>query len=157
MKRAAIFLLVFSLLAGLTLTAEAASSYTLPDALKNIPRKAEELSIPGELPPYVQITLWKVEENGAIRLELEEPVPRLKIMEQKGFVVKHKSGAGKTFVFSPLMTRERYRRLVVDDVKDTFFGGSVKSLVSFFAEEDELTQEDINEILTILQSRNHAH
>ena len=82
MKRAAIFLLVFSLLAGLTLTAEAASSYTLPDALKNVPRKAEELSIPGELPPYVQITLWKVEENGAIRLELEEPVPRLKIMEQ---------------------------------------------------------------------------
>ena len=69
MKRAAIFLLVFSLLAGLTLTAEAASSYTLPDALKNVPRKAEELSIPGELPPYVQITLWKVEENGAIRIE----------------------------------------------------------------------------------------
>ena len=82
MKRAAIFLLVFSLLAGLMTTAEAASSYTLPDALKNVPRKAEELSIPGELPPYVQITVWKVEENGAIHLELEEPVPRLKIMEQ---------------------------------------------------------------------------
>lgn len=83
MKRAAIFLLVFSMLAGLTLTAEAASSYTLPDALKTVPQKTEGLSIPGELPPYVQITVWKVDdENGSIHLELEEPVPRLKIMEQ---------------------------------------------------------------------------
>ena len=100
--------------------------------------------------------LWDMQ-RGATIAEIQKQYPFLKIMEQKGFVVKHKSGAGKTFVFSPLMTRERYRRLVVDDVKDTFFGGSVKSLVSFFAEEDELTQEDINEILTILQSRNHAH
>ena len=80
----------------------------------------------------------------------------LKIMEQKGFVEKRKSGSGKTYVYSPLLTRERYRRLVVDDVKDTFFGGSVKSLVSFFAEEEELSLEDINEILTILQNRNHV-
>jgi hypothetical protein len=82
MKRAAIFLLVLSLLAGLTLAAEAASSYTLPDALKAVPQNTEGLSIPGELPPYVQVTVWKVEDNGAIHLELEEPVPRLKIMEQ---------------------------------------------------------------------------
>ena len=69
---------------------------------------------------------------------------------------KRKSGTGKTFVYSPLLTRERYRRLVVDDVKDTFFGGSVKSLVSFFAEEDELSQDDINEILMMLKNRSHA-
>ena len=41
--------------------------------------------------------------------------------------------------------------MVMDDVKDTFFGGSAKSLVSFFAEEDELTQDDIDEILTMLK------
>ena len=76
----------------------------------------------------------------------------LKILTQKGFV-EHKKGAGKLLIYSPLMTRERYRRQVMNDVKQTFFGGSVKSLVSFFAEEDELTQEDINEILTILQNR----
>ena len=52
------------------------------------------------------------------------------------------------------MTKERYCRQVMDDVKQTFFDGSVASLVSFFAEEDELSQEDINEILAILKSRN---
>ena len=98
-----------------------------------------------------------------IQREYPEPQPAyttiatfLKIMEQKGFVEKRKSGAGKTYVYSPLLTRERYRRMVMDDVKDTLFGGSAKSLVSFFAEEDELTQDDINELLTMLKKRRHA-
>ncbi len=110
--------------------------------------------------------LWDMQHGACvadIQKQFPEPQPAyttiatfLKIMEQKGFVEKRKGSSGKTFVYSPLMTRERYRRLVMEDVKDTFFGGSVKSLVSFFAEEDELTQDDINEILTILQNRNHA-
>ena len=98
-----------------------------------------------------------------IQREYPEPQPAyttiatfLKIMEQKGFVEKRKSGAGKTYVYSPLLTRERYRRMVMDDVKDTLFGGSAKSFVSFFAEEDELTQDDINELLTMLKNRPHA-
>ena len=110
--------------------------------------------------------LWDIQRGACVAEILKlypEPQPAyttiatfLKIMEQKGFVEKRKSGNGKPFVYFPLMTRERYRRLVVDDVKDTFFGGSVKSLVSFFAEEEELSQEDINEILTILKNRNHV-
>ncbi len=110
--------------------------------------------------------LWDMQ-RGACIAEIQKQYPEphpayttiatfLKIMEQKGFVEKRKSGSGKTFVYSPLLTRERYRRLVVDDVKDTFFGGSVKSLVSFFAEEEELSLEDINEILTILKNRKHV-
>lgn len=110
--------------------------------------------------------LWDMQRGACIaEIQKQYPDPHpayttiatfLKIMEQKGFVEKRKSGSGKTFVYSPLLTRERYRRLVVDDVKDTFFGGSVKSLVSFFAEEEELSLEDINEILTILQNRKHV-
>ena len=107
--------------------------------------------------------LWDMQRGACIaeiQKQYPEPQPAyttiatfLKIMEQKGFVEKRRCGTGKTFAYSPLLTRERYRRMVMNDVKDTFFGGSVKSLVSFFAEEDELTQEDINEILTILQNR----
>ena len=111
--------------------------------------------------------LWDMQ-RGACIAEIQKQYPEphpayttiatfLKIMEQKGFVEKRKSGSGKTFVYSPLLTRERYRRLVVDDVKDTFFGGSVKSLVSFFAEEEALSLEDINEILNILKNRKHVH
>ena len=111
--------------------------------------------------------LWDMQRGACvadIQRQFPEPQPAyttiatfLKILEQKGFVEKRKGGSGKTFVYSPLLTRERYRRLVMDDVKNTFFGGSVKSLVSFFAEEDELTQEDVNEILAILKNRCHAY
>jgi len=111
--------------------------------------------------------LWDMQRGACvadIQRQFPEPQPAyttiatfLKIMEQKGFVEKRKGGSGKMFVYSPLLTRERYRRLVMDDVKNTFFGGSVKSLVSFFAEEDELTQEDVNEILAILKNRCHAY
>ena len=106
--------------------------------------------------------LWDMQRGACVNdilAQYPEPKPAyttiatfLKILTQKGFV-EHKKGAGKLLIYSPLMTRERYRRQVMNDVKQTFFGGSVKSLVSFFAEEDELSQEDINEILTILQNR----
>ena len=107
--------------------------------------------------------LWDIQ-RGAFVADVQQQYPEpqpayttiatfLRILEQKGFVERRKGNTGKLHFYYPLMTRERYRRLVMDDVKQTFFGGSVKSLVSFFAEEDELTQEDINEILSILQNR----
>ncbi len=107
--------------------------------------------------------LWSMQRGACvadIQKQYPEPQPAyttiatfLKILEQKGFVERRKSNVGKLLVYSPLMTKERYRRQVMDDVKDTFFDGSVASLVSFFAEEDSLSQEDISEIMAILQSR----
>lgn len=107
--------------------------------------------------------LWNMGKGACVNdilAQYPEPKPAyttiatfLKILEQKGFVERRKGNTGKQLVFTTLMTRERYRRLVMDEVKETFFGGSAASLVSFFAEEEELTQEDINEILTILQNK----
>jgi predicted transcriptional regulator len=107
--------------------------------------------------------LWSMQRGAYvadIQKQYPEPQPAyttiatfLKILEQKGFVERRKSNVGKLLVYSPLMTKERYRRQVMDDVKDTFFDGSVASLVSFFAEEDDLSQEDISEIMAILQTR----
>lgn len=107
--------------------------------------------------------LWNMQRGACvadIQKQYPEPQPAyttiatfLKILEQKGFVERRKSNVGKLLVYSPLMTKERYRRQVMDDVKDTFFDGSVASLVSFFAEENDLSQEDISEIMAILQMR----
>ena len=107
--------------------------------------------------------LWNMQRGACvadIQKQYPEPQPAyttiatfLKILEQKGFVERRKSNVGKLLVYSPLMTKERYRRQVMDDVKDTFFDGSVASLVSFFAEENDLSQEDISEIMAILQTR----
>ncbi len=75
----------------------------------------------------------------------------LKILEQKGFVERRK-GQGKLLFYSPLMTRERYRREVMAEVKQTFFGGSLTSLVSFFAREEQLSDAEVDEIIAIIRN-----
>lgn len=76
----------------------------------------------------------------------------LKILEQKGFV-EHRKGQGKLLIYSPLMTRERYRRQVMDDVKQTFFGGSLTSLISFFAKSEQLSDAEIDELIDIIKQK----
>ena len=70
----------------------------------------------------------------------------LKILTQKGFV-EHKKGSGKLLIYSPLITREKYRRQVMEEVKDDFFGKSFKSMFSFFVREEHLTAEEIQELI----------
>jgi len=82
MKRAVTFLLMLALLSGLALPAGAAGSYTLPEPLKSVPATTDGLFLPGELPPYVSVKAFSVDEDGAVHLELGEKVPRLKILEQ---------------------------------------------------------------------------
>ena len=74
----------------------------------------------------------------------------LKILTQKGFV-EHKKGSGKLLIYSPLITREKYRRQVMEEVKDDFFGNSFKSMFSFFVREEHLTAEDIQELIDQIQ------
>ena len=104
--------------------------------------------------------LWDMQRGACVADVLaryDEPRPAyttvatfLKILEQKGFVERRK-GQGKLLFYTPMMTRERYRREMMEDVKQTFFGGSLTSLVSFFAREEQLSDDQIAEILSIIE------
>lgn len=104
----------------------------------------------------VMNVLWVMGRGACVNDILEhypEPKPAyttiatfLKILTQKGFV-EHKKGTGKLLIYSPLITKEKYRRRVMEEVKDDFFGNSFKSMFSFFVKEEHLTAEDIEEIL----------
>jgi len=109
--------------------------------------------------------LWaKKEGRGTVRDVLEcypEPKPAytttatfLKILTQKGFVVAEKNaGDGKTFFFRPTITQDEYRKRVMKDVKDSFFGGSAKSLVSFFMQEESIDPSEIKELLAMINEQ----
>ena len=71
----------------------------------------------------------------------------LKILTQKGFVEHKKGSSGKLLIYSPLITKEKYRRQVMEEVKDDFFGNSFKSMFSFFVREEHLTAEEIQELI----------
>ena len=74
----------------------------------------------------------------------------LKILTQKGFV-EHKKGTGKLLIYTPLITKEKYRRQVMEEVKDDFFGNSFKSMFSFFVKEEHISADDIKELLKLME------
>jgi predicted transcriptional regulator len=104
--------------------------------------------------------LWDLQRGACVNDILErcpEPKPAyatiatfLKILTEKGFV-EHKKGKGKQFIYTPLLTKEKYRRMVMDEVKGNFFSGSIKSMFSYFVKEEHLSAEDIKEFLRILE------
>jgi len=77
----------------------------------------------------------------------------LKILEAKGYVEhRKKEETGRTFYFSPMLSREKYIAHVVNDVKDTLFGSSAKNFCSFLIQNEELTDEELKEILSLIQN-----
>lgn len=109
--------------------------------------------------------LWSMDEGGTVRDVLEcypEPQPAytttatfLKILTQKGFIRPEKrENERKTFFFRPLISRDEYRRQVMEEVKDSFFDGSVKSLVSFFVQEEKMSESDLKELLNMVNHQN---
>lgn len=79
----------------------------------------------------------------------------LKILEAKGFVEHRKvGGTGRTFVYSPLLTREKYVTQVLRDVKDNIFGSSVKKMLSFFVQSEDISEAELREIIDLIDNKN---
>lgn len=75
----------------------------------------------------------------------------MKILTHKKYVTSYKrDGGGKTYVFSPLVTRAEYTRQAMKEVKKSFFGGSLHSLISFFVKEENISDEELEEILSLI-------
>lgn len=53
-------------------------------------------------------------------------------------------------MFSPLITRAEYTRQAMKEVKKSFFGGSLHSLISFFVKEENISDEELEEILSLI-------
>ena len=70
----------------------------------------------------------------------------MKILSTKGFV-DFKKGQGKQHLYFPLISKSEYTSRVMRDVKNSFFGGSVSSFLSFFLKEENLSREELEELL----------
>ena len=92
----------------------------------------------------------------------EEPRPAystvatfMKILCTKQFVGSHKKdGGGKTYVYYPIVTRAKYTRHTMSEVKESLFGGSLHSLISFFAKEENISDAELSEIMAIIDKNN---
>jgi predicted transcriptional regulator len=90
----------------------------------------------------------------------EEPKPAyttiatyLKVLYEKGYLDFHKvDGQGKTHRYVPLVTRAEYTRRTMQEVKKNFFGGSVKHMLSYFVQEENLSADEVKELLKLIHN-----
>lgn len=116
----------------------------------------------------VMTILWDINHAACGRDILErweDPKPTyttiatyLKILYEKGFVdYFKKDGEGKTQWYRAKVTRQEYTRMTMESVKKNFFGGSLKSMFSYFVKEENLSSEDIEELLNMLSDKDDDH
>ena len=98
--------------------------------------------------------LWNKGEATVQQLHdvLEEPKPAytttltvMQVLTKKGIVTFEKQG--KANVYRPLLSRDEYIDGFVSEAKDTIFGGSVRSFISFFAKSEKIDKEELKAIL----------
>lgn len=74
----------------------------------------------------------------------------VRILEKKGFL-SHKA-YGRTYVYSPIVTREHYSKFALGNMANKFFGGSMKRLVSFLVKENDLDLNEISDLMDDLEN-----
>lgn len=70
-------------------------------------------------------------------------------LENKGYINKRKFGNVK--VFKPKISEAAYKRHFLSGVVKSYFDNSYKELVSFFAKEQKISAEELNEIVRLIE------
>lgn len=102
--------------------------------------------------------LWNLESAFVKEIIEELPSPKpayntvstiVRILEQKGFV-GHKAH-GKSHQYHPLVAKEDYTKSFMKGFVKKYFSGSYQQMVSFFTKEDNLSLNELEELLNELK------
>ncbi len=108
--------------------------------------------------------LWGLEKGfvNDIVSRLTEPKPAyntvstiVRILEQKGFVA-HKA-YGRTHEYYPLVQKEVYSREYLNNFTRNYFSNSYKALASFFANSENLSIRELEEIKLLVEEQIKNH
>jgi len=90
--------------------------------------------------------------------ELPDPKPHynsvatmVRILEEKRFL-NHET-FGNTFQYFPVVSKEEYQNLAFDDIVRKYFNNSYPRMLAYFAKEQKISREELNEILELIQSQ----
>ena len=104
--------------------------------------------------------LWKLEKAFVkdVMAAITEDQPHyntlstiIRNLEEKGYV-SHQA-YGNTHQYFPIITKEKYRKAFMNNAIENYFNNSYKSRVSFFAEEEKISAEELREILDIIEKK----
>ncbi|RZL47539.1 MAG: BlaI/MecI/CopY family transcriptional regulator [Pedobacter sp.] len=90
--------------------------------------------------------------------ELPEPKPHynsvatmVKILEDKGFL-DHEA-FGNIYRYFPIISKEEYQKHAMKDIVSQYFDNSYPNMLAFFAKEQKLSDEELNDILKMIKSK----
>lgn len=58
---------------------------------------------------------------------------------------------GNTYLYTPCITQDEYKRVLMGGIIQYYFANSYKEMVSFFAKEQKLSANDLEEIIDIIE------
>ena len=74
----------------------------------------------------------------------------VKILEEKGFL-DHES-VGNVYRYFPIITRDDYQKHAMKDIVSQYFDNSYPRMLAFFAKEQNLTEDELQEILHMIKT-----
>ncbi len=107
----------------------------------------------------VMLVIWR-KNGGFIKEFLEEmPLPRppyttlasvVKNLERKGYLQAKRYG--NTYHYTPAVDETEYKRAFLSGVVRNYFANSYRDMVTFFAQEEKLSPDELQEILRMIES-----
>lgn len=75
----------------------------------------------------------------------------VRLLEKKGYLT-HKA-YGRTYEYRPLISKADYSRRTIRKFVSDYFGGSMKRLVSFMVEKDDLSLKELTDMMERLEEQ----
>ena len=104
--------------------------------------------------------LWKLEKAFVkdVLAEIKEDKPHyntlstiIRNLEDKGYVGYE--AYGKTHQYYPIVSKEKYRQSFMSSAIESYFNNSYKNMVSFFANEEKISVEELKEIIALIEKK----
>ncbi|MBR6844082.1 MAG: BlaI/MecI/CopY family transcriptional regulator [Bacteroidales bacterium] len=123
-------------------------------------KKKESIGTLTKAEEQVMQAVWQLGKGfaGEIAEAVEEPKPayrtvltEIRILEQKGFVAHREMGGNNQYY--PLVSKADYSGRQLSTLMRNYFGSSYRQLVSFFMEDKNLRQEDLDALSLIIEEK----
>lgn len=114
----------------------------------------------GKREEQIMQVVWQLKEAFIkdIIAKLPDPKPHyntvatmVKILAEKGFLKAEK--IGNTHLYTPLVPLADYREQDMETIKRKYFGNSFSKMITHFAKEENLSDEELDELVRIIKSQ----
>jgi predicted transcriptional regulator len=104
--------------------------------------------------------LWQLEKTNVAGIIKQLPAPKpayntvstiVRILESKGFVDHEQEGKG--YLYFPIVKKTDYSNHSMHKLVDNYFQGSFKSMVSFYMKKNDISLQELEEILKEINNK----